>query len=121
MWSAEVFPFSFQLGVERMVETFDERYKRVLALVKAPTRENWFARYENGIELRHVQQGRKLVVETPLLPELASWLDLENPTASEAWRQFVAHQRPSVKFAVAYSGLDWRRDGNGGSPEVVRG
>lgn len=104
-----------------MAERVDERYRKVLALVKAPNKENWFPRYQNGIEIRYVQQGRKMVVETPLLPELAFWLDMENSVASEAWAQFVAHKRPSVRFAVAYSGLDWRKDGSEGSSREVLG
>ena len=90
-----------------MVDAF-ESYRRLLELVKNPTRDNWYQRYESGLRLERVEQGRRLVAETPVLPELRFMLDLQNVSAGPAWRDFVAVKSSLVRFAPSWSNPNWK-------------
>ncbi len=54
-----------------MVEGVEASYCRLLEIVKKPTQENWYERYSSGLRLDRVEQGRRLVAVTPVLP--AAW------------------------------------------------
>ena len=90
-----------------VVETFEDRYHRLLEIVRNPTADNWQDRYDSGLRLERVAQGRRLVAETPVLPELKFMLDLQNVRAGPAWSDFVAGKSNLVRFAPAWSDPDW--------------
>ena len=91
-----------------MVETFDVRYRRLLEAVKNPIADNWQARYDNGLRLERVAQGRRLVAETPVLPEIKFMLDTQNIRAGPAWSDFIAARSNFVRLAAAWSDPDWK-------------
>ena len=86
---------------------FDARYLKLLDAVRSPTKDNWPFRYDQGLRIQRVDQGRRLVAETPVLPELKFMIDLENPLAKEAYTAFVSGKGNLVRFAAAWSDPDW--------------
>jgi hypothetical protein len=96
------------IGGERVASTFEESYLRLLELVRHPTPDNWYERYNNGLRLERVEQGRRLVAETPVLPEIRFMLDLQNVRAGPAWIDFVAVKSNLVRFAPSWSDPDWK-------------
>ena len=90
-----------------VVEAFEDRYRKLLEIVRTPTVDNWQERYDSGLRLERVAQGRRLVAETPVLPELKFMLDLQNVQSGPAWSEFVAVKRNLVRFAPAWSDPDW--------------
>jgi len=91
-----------------MVDSFEARYRKLLAVVQSPTPDNWYERYSTGLRLERVEQGRRLVAETPVLPEIKFMLDLQNVRAGPAWSDFVAVKSNLVRFAAAWSDPDWK-------------
>ncbi len=91
-----------------MVETFEERYRRLLDVVRHPTADNWYQRYDGGLRLERVEWGRRLVVETPVLPEIRFMLDLQNVRAGPVWSDFIAAKSNLVRFAASWSDPDWK-------------
>lgn len=105
----------------------------MLAGVRNPTPDNWYERYNSGLGLERVEQGRRLVAVTPVLPEIKFMLDLHNVRAGPAWSDFVAIKSNLVRFAAAWSNPGWKstigrdpnvgsgdRTGSGISPDAVR-
>ena len=90
-----------------VVESFDARYLRLLGVVRKPTPGNWQDRYDCALRLERVDQGRRLVAETPVLPEIKFMLDLQNVQSGLAYREFIAGRRNLVRFAPAWSDPDW--------------
>ena len=91
-----------------MADAFEVRYLKALALVRNPTPDNWYERYSCGLRLERVEQGRRLVAETPVLPEIKFMLDLQNVRAGPAWSDFIAAKSNMVRFAPSWSDPDWR-------------
>lgn len=91
-----------------MADDFEARYRKLLAVVRSPTHDNWYERYSSGLRLERVEQGRRLVAETPILPEIKFMLDLQNARAGPAWSDFVAVRSNLVRFAAAWSDPDWK-------------
>ncbi len=91
-----------------MVDTFETRYQKLLADVRSPTHDNWYERYDSGLRLERVEQGRRLVAETPVLPEIKFMLDLQNLQSGPAWSDFIAVRRNLIRFAPAWSDPDWK-------------
>lgn len=90
-----------------MVDSFEARYQKLLAVVRSPTPENWTERYSSGLRLERVEQGRRLVAETPVLPEIKFMLDLQNVRAGPAWSDFVTVKSNLVRLAPAWSDPNW--------------
>jgi hypothetical protein len=90
-----------------VADAFEVRYRKVLALVRNPTPDNWYERYDSGLRLERVEQGRRLVAETPVLPEIKFMLDLQNVRSGPAWSDFVAVKSNLVRFAPAWSDPEW--------------
>lgn len=90
-----------------MAESFEVLYRRLLALVRSPNQENWYQRYEMGARISRVEQGRRLVIETLVLPEIKFMLDLQNVRAGLAWSDFMAAKNNLVRLAPAWSDPDW--------------
>jgi hypothetical protein len=110
-----------------MVDSVEPGYLRLVEAVRHPTKDNWPFRYDQGLRLQRVAQGRRLVAETPVLPELKFMLDLENPTAKDAYGKFVSGRGNLVRFAAAWSDPDWKfpagrtpDSGLGDSAESIR-
>ena len=91
-----------------MADDFNACYRKLLAVVRSPTPDNWYERYSNGLRLERVEQGRRLVAETPVLPEIKFMLDLQNVRAGPAWSDFVAVKSNLVRLASAWSDPDWK-------------
>jgi hypothetical protein len=95
-------------GGEKVGDSFEARYQKLLVVVKNPTPENWTERYSSGLRLERVEQGRRLVAETPVLPEIKFMLDLQNVRAGPAWSDFIAARSNLVRLAPAWSDPDWK-------------
>jgi hypothetical protein len=91
-----------------MADDFGSRYLRVVEAVRNPNKDNWPFRYDQGLRLQRVEQGRRLVAETSVLPELKFMIDLENPLAKDAYTAFVSGRGNLVRFAAAWSDPDWK-------------
>ena len=91
-----------------MVDSFESHYLQVVEAVRNPTKDNWLFRYDQGLRLQRVEQGRRLVAETPVLRELKFMIDLENPLAKEAYTAFVSGRPTTLRFAAAWSNPDWK-------------
>lgn len=65
-----------------------------------------------------VEQGRRLVAETPVLPRVAFWGDMQNEHFKEAYVAFVSGKGGVLRFAPVWSDPSWDspvgRAGNAG-------
>ena len=93
------------------MDDFESRYLRLVEAVRNPTKDNWLLRYDQGLRLQRVEQGRRLVAETPVLRELKFMIDLENPLAKEAYTAFVLGRPTTLRFAAAWSDPNWKISG----------
>ena len=91
-----------------MADRFESGYLRLVEAVRNPTRDNWPFRYDQGLRLQRVEQGRRLVAETPVLPELKFMIDLENPLAKDAYTAFMSGKPAALRFAAAWSDPNWK-------------
>jgi len=94
-------------GKEKAVESFESRYSRLLEIVRSPTPDNWFQRYDLGLRLERVEQGRRLVAETPVLPEIKFMGDMQNERFRDAYTSFIAGKGSRIRFAPAWSDPSW--------------
>lgn len=92
-----------------MVDTFEASYRKLLEIVRNPTQDNWFERYSKGLRLERVEQGRRLVAETPVLPEIKFMGDMENQRFRDAYIAFVAGKGRRIQFAPAWSDPNWAK------------
>jgi hypothetical protein len=90
-----------------MADTFDVRYRKVLALVRNPTSDNWYERYDCGLRLERVEQGRRFVAETPVLPEIKFMGDMQNERFRDAYTAFIAGKGSRIRLAPAWSDPSW--------------
>ena len=90
------------------MDDFESQYLRLVEAVRKPTKDNWTFRYDQGLRLQRVEQGRRLVAQTPVLRELKFMIDLENPLAKEAYTAFVSGKPTTLRFAAAWSNPNWK-------------
>lgn len=90
-----------------MVDTFEARYHKLLAMVRNSTPDNWYERYNNGLRLERVEQGRRLVAETPVLPEIKFMGDMQNERFKDAYTAFIAGKGSRIRLAPAWSDPSW--------------
>ena len=90
-----------------VAESFETRYRMLLAAVRSPAPDNWHELYNNGLSLERVEQGRRLVAATPMNPETKSMLDLQNARAGPAWNDFVSIKSNLVPLAPVWSNQGW--------------